>query len=215
MNTEDNIYTASWAMWPKETDREIPIEATIDQAFEGYLFYPEPEWLKFGYRPPENYPLIGAWRDSEGKVFIFLLDRSSQRQADSPRQFLLYVSGEKSEVNLIERIIKSLKSTLAKSEKKELRSRDAASVLHGEKKAQSIERLMKLIGLFTVIVNGFSLYLRKLSTPTFPNDSLVYIYQLLLSAVHLTALLLLLLTITISLFYAFRFGSLLLRRMKL
>lgn len=214
MNTEDNIYTASWAMWPMEKDREFPIEATIDQAFKGYMFYPEPEWSKFGYRPPENYPLIGAWRDSEGKVFIFLLDLSSQRQADSPRQFLLYVSGEKSEVDLIEIIIKSLKSTLAKSEKKELRSRDAASVLDGEKKAQSIERLMKLIGLFTVIVNGFSLYLRKLSTPTFPNDSFMYIYQLLLSAVHLTALLLLLLTITISLFYAFRFGSLLLRRMK-
>ena len=200
-------------MWPRESEREIPVEVTIDQAFEGYLFYPEPEWARFGYRPPENFPLIGAWRDARGKVFIFLLDRTRKRPSDSPRQLLLYVSGDKREIGSIERRITSLKTLLAKTERKELRGRDAAFRLEGEKKAQSVERLMKLIALFTVIVNGFSLYLRKLPPPTFPIVSFAYFYQLLLSAIHFTALLLLLLTIIICLFYAFRYGLLLLRRM--
>lgn len=210
---EDELNTACWAMWPRESEREVPVEVTIDQAFEGYLFYPEPEWARFGYRPPENFPLIGAWRDARGKVFIFLLDRTRKRPSDSPRQLLLYVSGDKREIDSIEMRITSLKTLLAKAERKELRGRDAAFRLEGEKKAQSVERLMKLIALFTVIVNGFSLYLRKLPPPTFPIVSFAYFYQLLLSAIHFTALLLLLLTIIICLFYAFRYGLLLLRRM--
>lgn len=210
---EDELNTACWAMWPRESEREVPVEVTIDQAFEGYLFYPEPEWARFGYRPPENFPLIGAWRDARGKVFIFLLDRTRKRPSNSPSQLLLYVSGDKREIDSIERRITSLKTLLAKAERKELRGRDAAFRLEGEKKAQSVERLMKLIGLFTVIVNGFSLYLRKLPPPTFLIVSFAYFYQLLLSAIHFTALLLLLLTIIICLSYAFRYGLLLLRRM--
>lgn len=210
---EDELNTACWALWPRESEREIPLEVTIDQAFEGYQFYPEPEWERFGYRPPENFPLIGAWRDVRGKVFIFLLDRTRKRPSDNLHQLLLYVSGDKREVDSIETRIISLKTLLAKAERKELRGRDAAFRLEGEKKAQSMERLIKLIGLFTVIVNGLSLYLRKLPPPNFPIASFAYIYQLLLSAIHFTALLLLLLTIIICLFYAFRYGLLLLRRM--
>ncbi|HUU41061.1 MAG TPA: hypothetical protein VMW42_08980 [Desulfatiglandales bacterium] len=214
MNPDENeLNTACWAMWARESEREVSVEVTIDQAFEGYLFYPEPEWARFGYRPPENFPLIGAWRDAGGKVFIFLLDRTQKRPSDGPRQLLLYVSGDKREIDSIERRITSLKTLLAKAERRELRGRDAAFRLEGEEKAQSVERLMKLIGLFTVIVNGFSLYLRKLPPPTFPIVSFAYFYQLLLSAIHFAALFLLLLVIIICLFYTFQYGLLLLRRM--
>lgn len=211
--SKDEFYTACWALWLRESERDVPVEVTIDQAFEGYLFYPEPEWARFGYRPPENLPLIGAWRNHGGNIFVFLLDRTPKRQTNSPRQLLLYVAGDKTEIDSIEVKISSIKTLLAKAERKELRGRDAAYRLEGEEKAQSIERLMKLIGLFTVIVNSFSLYLRKLPPPSFPNESFSYFYKLLLTAVHFSALLLLLLTIIISLFYAFRYGLLLLRRM--
>lgn len=210
---EDKHYTACWAMWPRGSEIDIPVEVTIDQAFKGYLFYPEPEWTRFGYRPPENFPLIGAWRDTVGKVFIFLLDRTPKRQINTPRQLLLYVAGDKAEVNSVERRITSLKTLLAKAERKELRGRDAAIRLEAEENTQSIERLMKLIGLFTVIVNGLSIYLRKLPPPPFPSETFSYSYQLLLSVVHFSALLLMLLTIIISLFYAFQYGLLLMRRM--
>lgn len=206
-------YTACWALWERESGGGVPIEVAIDEALQGYLFYPETEWPRFGYRPPENFPLLGAWRDSSEKAFIFLLDRTPKRPMTTPRQLLLYVDGDKAEVNSIEARIKSLKSSLLKAEKKELRGREATLHLDAEKKAQSIERLMKLIGLFTVVVNAFSLYLRKLPEPSFPHEALAYFYHLLLSAVHFSALLLLLLTIVIGLFYAFRYGVLLLRRM--
>jgi hypothetical protein len=211
--SQDKLYTACWAMWPRESDRDVHIEATIDQAFEGYQFYPEPEWTRFGYRPPEKFPLIGAWRDTMGKVFIFLLDRAPKRPSDSPRQLLLYVTGDKSQVELVEKKITTLKNFLAKAERRELRGKDATARLEGEKKTKSIERLMKLIGLFTVIVNGFSLYLRKLTPPIFPSEILKYFYQILVTAVHFFALFLLLITIIISIIYAFRYGLLLLRRM--
>jgi hypothetical protein len=214
MNLDENKpYTACWAMWPQVSLREVPIEVAIDRAFEGYLFYPEPEWLRFGYRPPENFPLIGAWRDADGKVFIFLLDQTPSRSKDVHRQLFLYVCGDKRKVDSIERIITSLKAMLAKAERKELRDMDAAFRLEEDKKIQSIERLMKLVGLFAVIINSFSLYLRKLPPPNFPSVLFDYLYQLMLIAVHFTALILLLLIIIISLFYVFQYGLLMLRRL--
>jgi hypothetical protein len=199
-------------MWPRESERGLTVEVMIDEALVGYLFYPEPEWARFGYRPPENFPLIGAWRDAQGKVFIFLLDRTEKRPSDSPRQLLLYVSGNTREIESVERKIASLKTLLARAERKELRGIEAAFHLEEESEAKSVERLMKLVGIFAVIINGFSLYLRKLPPPTFPIVSFDYYYQLLIGAIHFSALLLLLLTIIICIFYAFRYGLLLLRR---
>ena len=212
---QDETYTACWAMWPRHSDRDVPIESSIDQALAGYLFYPEPEWSRFGYRPPENFPLIGAWRDTLGKSFIFLLDSTSKRLSDinSPSQLLLYVVGDKGAVESVEGKIKPLKDLLSKAERKELRGQDATLRLEGERTAKPIERLIKLIGLFTVIINGFSLYLRKLTPPTFPIEVLNHIYNILLSAVHFSALFLLLLIIVIGILYAFRYGLLLLRKM--
>jgi hypothetical protein len=209
--SQDN-YTASWVLWPRESQSDFPIEVKIDRAFEGYLFYPEPEWSQFGYRPPENYPLIGAWRDSVGKVFIFLLDRSAECLENSPRQFVLYVTGDKEEADEIEGRIRSLKASLAKAEKKELQGKVAELRLDGEKKNKSIEKLMGFVVLFTVLVNGFSLYLRKLPPPPFPSESFAYFYMFLLSSVHFSALLLMIMIIIISIFYVLRYGFLLLRR---
>lgn len=209
-----NNYTASWALWPHESERDARIEVTIDRALDGYLFYPESEWSKYGYRPPENFPLIGAWRNPVGSVFIFLLDQTPRDSNDNLRQFLLYVAGNKTHVNSVGTKITGLKKVLARTERKKLQGKNAGLRLEGEKKAQSIERLIKLIGLFAIIINALSLYLRKLPPPTFPSKLLNDIYQLVMSMVHFSALLLLLLIIVISLFYAFHYGLLLLRRIR-
>jgi len=205
--------TASWALWPNESQRSLSIEHLIDQAFKDYLFYPEPEWAHFGYRPPENYPLLSAWRDSEGKVFLFLLDHTTQRPINSPRQLLLYVSGKTHQVDSIEKIILSLKTYLTKLERKELREKNIDNRLDSKKGKNSVQKLLGLIGLFTAIINGFSLYLRNIPVPSFSVNVLNKVYELLLSVIHISSLILLLLTILLCIFYVLQYGFLLLRRL--
>lgn len=214
MNTiEGDPYTACWGLWSNPSQQSIPIEYSIDRTLAGYLFYPEPEWSKYGYRPPENCPLLGAWRDPGGTVFIFLLDGSSPNPKDPLRKLLLYATGSKAMVEEVERSIAAIKKSLAKAEKRELILENATRRLEGEQKSQSMERLMKLIGLFAVIINAFSLYLRKLAVPDIPNAEVLAVYQFLLIAVHFSALVLLLTITTVGIIYACRYGFLLIRRL--
>ncbi len=146
----------------------MPLPRSVDQALADYVFYPEPEWTRFGYRPPDNLPLLGAWRDAAGTAFAFLMNPTTDAGAPSANPVLLYVSGAKDAVEAIGSKVTALKSVLAKSERKEIQVRHAEDRIEQEKKSPAVGRLLKLVGLFTVVVNAFSLYLRKLPLPNLP-----------------------------------------------
>ena len=90
--------------------------------------------------------------------------------------------------------------------------RQVGQRLDYQQKSPSISRLAKMIGLFTVIVNAFSLYLRRLPPPNLPSAIMVSMYEFLVGAVHFSGLLLLLITTLIAMGYAIRYGILMLRR---
>jgi len=207
-----DAYTACWALWPNPDHETLPIQRAIDQSLSGYLFYPEPEWPKHGYRPPENFPLLGAWRNTSGTVFAFLLNSDPDAPQVQPRQVLLYVAGEKDAVEEVGGRVTALKSVLAKSERREMLARYAERRLDDEYKSKSVSKLVGLVGLFTVVINGFSLYLRQLPSPEFASAKLVSIYQLLVGAIHFAALSLLLIITIIGIGYVIRYGILMLRR---
>lgn len=206
-------YTACWALWPNPRNYALPLPRLIDQALSGYLFYPEPEWVKYGYRPPENYPVVGAWRSPEGSVFAFLLGAGSQGPSAQEPGFMLYVTGSRDAVEELGAHVMMLKSSLARSDKKELVVRQSGYKLGLEQKSQAIARLAKLIGLFTVVVNAFSLYLRRLPSPELSSSAVLTAYQILVGAVHFSALALLLMVILAAIGYTVKYALLVYRRL--
>ena len=71
-----------------------------------------------------------------------------------------------------------------------------------------------MIGIFAVIVNAFSLYLRKLPPPDNFIESFKTAYASLVMVVHFSALLLLLMIVLVSIVYTARYGYMMLRRMQ-
>jgi hypothetical protein len=111
----------------------MPLARSVDRAFFDFVFYPEAEWARFGYRPPENAALSGAWRDSSGTVVIFLLRTADFLEpASGSKPLLLYVSGPHAAVDAISKRVMALKSVLAKMEHKELRVLDAGHRIEQE-----------------------------------------------------------------------------------
>lgn len=206
------LCTASWALWDSGSEHAVPVPRAIDAALAGYVFYPEAEWARFGYRPPENVPLLGAWRDPGGKVFAFLLDSDPKDSAQDDRRLLFYVSGIKSAVYDLGAKVTALKSVLAKSEGRELRVLHTERRIEQEKKSPVVARLLKLIGLFTVMVNAFSLSLRKLPPPNLHILWVQDTYLYLVVMIHFAALFLLLIITLIAIGYVLRYGILMMRR---
>lgn len=209
---EPDQYNASWVLWPNSSEHTIPLPRSIDQVLSDYIFYHESDWDKFGYRPPDNFPLLGAWRDQEGSVFAFLLDYSSSEMAAGGQCMLLYVSGLRDSVEQIGEKIATLKSKLTKLERKKIQSRQADIQIEQEKKSPAVSRLFILISLSTAIVNAISHYLRKLSPPTFPSPLIQDTYQALVTIVHFAAILMLLTLALVGFGYVLRYGNLILKR---
>lgn len=205
-------YTVSLALWGNPSTYNMPFPRIIDLALSGYVFYPEPEWSKYGYRPPENHPLLGAWRDESGSVFSFLLKPLPVNAELLGEQFLLYVSGDRGAVDEFCNKVTELKSKLAKLERKELQIQRVESKISEEQKSSAIPRLIKMISIFTVLINAFSLYLRKLPTPNMPFKTMTIFFQFLVGAVHIASLMLLLIITLIGIAYVVRYGILILRR---
>jgi hypothetical protein len=209
-----HLYSASWVVWANSSEHSTPLIRSIDHALRDYVFYPEAEWARFGYRPPEDSPLSSAWRDPDGHVFVFLLEGTAKRHsARNEKPLLLYVSGLRTAVEQVGTRIAALKSGLAKLERKELRIIQAGHRIDEEKKSPSLARLFKLVAFFTVIVNAFSLFLWRLPPPNLPVPWAQHTFQFAVIAVSLAALTLLLTIILVGIAYAIRYGVLVLRRM--
>jgi hypothetical protein len=209
----EKYLTECHALWAR---RDIPspsLERQIDEMLKDYLFYPEFEWPVYNVRPPDTHPLVASWRASNGNGFIFLLETSQSRDIDKPN-YLVIIVGIVEEIQKINGLVGTKKLSLFKSEKRELAKENASKSLNEETKNKSIERFSKVIGIFTVIVNAFSFYLRKLPPPENVAEPLKAAYSVLVMIVHFSALLLLLLIVLLSIAYTARYGYMMLRRMQ-
>ena len=206
--------TACWVLWGRTSSSLAEIPHTVDHALAGFVFYPELEWPRFGYRPPENYDLLAAWRDVTGSVFVFLMSAAIGNHflPDAEVNIVLYAVGNTDLVRVVQERVERLKRQMAKAEARDLSSSSARQSLDLEEKAKGVVRLMKLVGLFTVVVNAFSVYLRISAEPPFPNPVFTVVYQTLVALVHFLALGLLIVLILVFIAYAARYGLLALRK---
>lgn len=207
-----DFLTESYAVWAKSGQEEPPFSRQLDSVLADFLYYPEEEWGTFNYRPPENADLLGAWRNRQGNVFVFLLTASSTVKNPQIPDYRILVAGSCDFVRKIGQLVTSQKESLARLEKRELAERKAGTHFNQEIKNKSIERFSAIVVIFTVLVNAFSQYLRNLPPPKIKSEFFNTTYLYLIATIHIGALFLLLLIIVLAVAYLLRFGTLMVQR---
>jgi len=203
----------SWIVYATSRDDVSRIQREVDKTLDDYSFYPEVDWVRFGYRPPEGYQVLGAWRHPHTKLFVFLLDNPRMMTVEPTVQLLLYVSGEAVEVGLLEPKLIGLKAAHAVDEKRGRTETRIGERLDRMNETKHLAMLTSIIGVFTAIINGFALYLQQLPPPQLGSVALNSIYQIGFAVFHFFALGLLLLFLLTLAIYIVKYAILLLRRL--
>lgn len=211
-NQPSVITTVCWALWPSTNPPGLSLSRSIDATLKGFQYYPEPEWSHYGYRPPETLPLMAAWRDSTGQVFVFLLCKDKGKTVDSPKLAYLYITGKKKFVDNAGLKINQLKESITRAEQQTLIASDAKQRLEVEKSYKLTTKFLGVISLITAVVNATSIGIRKFPIPEFASDNLRKIYMTLASILHITSLLALLVVAVLIIFYLIRYAFLIQRR---
>lgn len=212
VRSADGVSSAAWAIWQKSSG-DVSFPSLMEGMLVGWRFYPESEWAQYGIRPPEGAILHGAWRSADARAFAFFVRADAVRGSSGPAA-LLHVTGPEKLLNEIDSKINGLKNTLLGWERRKLKDARSQTSFDGVHKSKSLNRLIALVGVFAVVINALSLYLRKIPPPNINITYLAIIFNVLLAAVHITALLLLLLLILICIVYVIRYGVLLVRNLK-
>jgi len=200
-----------WVIYGKQGETPT-IQQSVDLIFPEYSFYPEIDWRKYGCFPPEDCQVMGAWRHPQTKAFAFLLDNPKIKSLGKIPQFLISAYGEIAELSRLDIQISTLKKNLDITERKEKQLlRDKERLGQISKKPFGV--LFWIISVFTAVINGFSLYLRKLPMPDFGSGYLSMIYIHLFAFVHYLALILLIAVIIVCVLILFKYGVLYFRRM--
>lgn len=203
---------SSWIFYGSEKRDVIKIQKEVDEIFSDYSFYPEIEWGKYGYRAPEGHKVLGAWRHPQTRAFAFLLDNPSMVTIKPNIQLLLYITGDETEISKLKYKCDLLKNMFTDIRKKDERISNIATRLDGIQKSKSLGVIMTVLSLFTVFVNAFSLYLRKLPAPNMHSEEISIIYAYFVVSVHIGSLALLLIIICFLAIFLFKYGRLVLRR---
>ena len=99
----------TWALFASTDDDVSQIHREVDNLFSEYSFYPQIDWKNYGYLPPDNCQVLGAWRHPQTKAFVFLLDDNAFKKYGETIQLSLEIAGEISEVSRFEPRINDLK----------------------------------------------------------------------------------------------------------
>jgi hypothetical protein len=207
--------TRSWVIYSSSRYEVSKIQKEVDKVFAApYTFYPEIEWSLYGYRPPENYQVLGAWRNPNprNKVFAFLLDNPRMLSAGPTYQLLLHIVGAADEIKMVEPKIEVLKEQYELEVKKESDDVSIKDRLDQLGTSKSLKVLSAILAIITAIINAFSLYLRQLPPPDLSESTLLEAYKVLLAIVNFSALVLLLIVIILATIFAIKYGVLLIRK---
>ncbi len=208
-----SIASSCWQLLASDESDKKKIQRYTDGVFVGYSFYPETDWKKYGYFPPDGHQVLGAWRHPRSLVFAFLLDNSLMQKGGEYSQYLIYAMGVETEIALIEKRISSLKKDLRKQAHKMAQTLGAASRLDQMTPNRSIGMFTAVLTFVTGLVNAFSYYLRTLPLPQFGSQSAQQVYIILLSTIHFLSLGLLITVTIICGLFLLKYAFILIRRL--
>ncbi|MCK4359993.1 MAG: hypothetical protein KAW92_14885 [Candidatus Cloacimonetes bacterium] len=202
-----------WVLFLSSKDEIFKVQRYIDNIFSNYSFYPANDWTQYGYRPPERYQVLGAWRHPNSIAFAFLLDNPNMMSIDPTVQVVLYVSGDSSEISILESKVENLKSQFKLKDQKTELAKKVRKRLNSFNATKSFKKLSGILGIFTIIVNAFSLYLRKLPPPNFGNKIITDVYNYSVAIIHFLALLFLFIIIVIFIIFFLKYAKLIIKRL--
>jgi len=204
----------TWVLWSSSASEEIvAIHQEVDRIFSGFSFYPEIEWRRYRFRPPEGHKVLGAWRQPDGVAFVFLMNNPGMAAPSGTAPLILSYDGRRTDLVPLLPQVRRLKRELAR--KNGRRTSDKRLDVRLEKAAtsRSLRRLLALMAPITAVINGLALYLHKLPPPTIESAWLSSTYKVLLPLVYISALGLLFIFTVVCMLYTCKYGLLLLRRL--
>lgn len=202
-----------WQLLASSEDETKKIQSSVDTLFSGYSFYPEVDWKRYGFFPPDGHRVLGAWRHPDTIVFTFLLDNPLMQDRGNYRQFLIYAVGNEDVISMLDGRILSIKKGLKKEAHREAQMIGAASRLDQMSPNRSTGVFTAVLTFVTGLVNAYSYYLRTLEPPRLNSQYLEFLYSSLLSLVHFLALgLLVMVTVLFGLFLL-KYAFILIRRL--
>jgi hypothetical protein len=208
----ENNQVYSWVIYGS-SEKDMPqILREVDNIFSDYSFYPEIDWLFYGYKPPLGYEVLGAWRHPEKLSFAFLLD--NPRMVKKPNlQLIIYINSDRAEINELETKFYRLKSRFSLKEKQENQSIYISQRISSFQKFKYSGILLSILAIFTAIVNAFSLYLRKLPYYQIDIKWMSDCYHIFLWLFHIIAMLFLINFVIFCVSFLIKYGILLIRRL--
>jgi hypothetical protein len=211
---EPAVFTFSWILWCSSSpDDQASVYHEVNRIFsKQFSFYPELEW-KTRYPPPQGHEIRGAWRDNLNRAFAFLLDNPGMKPPPGTVPLLLHCAGAKNVLQGFLPQIDQLKDELKEKSGRQTVDKQLQGRLKQADTSKSLRRLIALTGLITGVINALALYLRRLQAPTVDLPWFSRIYNLLLAAVYIGAIVLLLLFILLCLFYMGKMGYLLIKKL--
>jgi hypothetical protein len=174
---ETTIDSCCWQLLAASEDDAKKNQSSADSAFAGYSFYPEVDWKKYGYFPPDGHQVLGAWRHPETMAFAFLLDNPLMQKSGIYSQYLVYAVGVEDEIALIEKRIVSAKRSLKREAFRTAQTIGAASRLDQMAPNRSIGVFTAVLTFVTALVNAYSYYLRTLPPPNLNTEFLQAVYS--------------------------------------
>jgi hypothetical protein len=209
----DDVCTLSWRLWSSSAAEVASIHEAVEGIFSGYSFYPEVEWKRYGYYPPDGHKVLGAWRHPDVFAFVFLLDNPGMQSPSGTQQLILSYSGRKADLAPLAPRVAKLRRNLVRKNGRRESVQQLQQRLDKTDKSGTLKKLLALMGPITAAVNGLAFYLHRLSSPSIEIKWLSVVYQTLLPLVYISSLGLLFAFTVICAAYICKYGYLMLRRM--
>ena len=210
---ENTLDSSFWQILASNEDETKRIQSYADTLFRGYSFYPEVDWKRYGFFPPDGHQVLGAWRHPDTIAFAFLVDNPLMQERGRYRQFLIYAVGDQQEISSLDRQILSLKKGLKREAYKEAQMVGAASRLDQMSPNRSIGVFTAVLTFVTALVNAYSYYLRTIEPPKLNSQVLEFTYSALLSLVHFLSLGLLIMVTVICGLFLLKYAFILIKRL--
>jgi hypothetical protein len=207
------VDTTSWMLLTSSPSETTAIQASLDKIFSEFSFYPEVEWLRFGYPPADGCEVLSAWRHPDAAGFVFLTDNPGMKSQRGVNQLLLRFSGKTTVLKPYVPLILKLKEDLTRKNGRKQSESQLDARIDRANTARSMKGLLALMAPITAVINGLALYLHKLPAPEIHIPWLSRAYQILLPLVFVAALGLLFMFTVICGLYICKYGLLLLRRL--
>jgi len=210
----NTVFTHSWILWcASSPDDQSAVYHQVNKIFsKQFSFYPELEW-KTRYPPPQGHEVRGAWRDDTSRAFAFLMDNPGMKPPPGTSPLLLHCAGVRTIFQDFLPHIEHLNDDLKEKNGRQSDDKRLQARLKQADSSKPMNRLLKLTGLITAVVNVLAYFFRKLPPPEVDLAWFPRIYLLLRASVVLGAFVLLLLFIILAVAYMAKMGYLTLRKL--